>query len=83
MICKIQHEENPNDSCNDFYPIRRQQENDEKVFRLQNDDETNTLISMPNEVPVRSIQSAADCFRMEKRLFSSDGCVRPYPPQPL
>ena len=40
---KIQHEDNPNDTCNDFYPIHRQQGNDEKIVRLQNDGESYTL----------------------------------------
>ena len=77
VIYKIQHEDNPNDSCNDFYPIRCQQGNDEKVLRLQKDGKTHTLNSLTNEFPILSIQSAADCFRMGKtinqfrRLFSS------------
>ena len=68
VINKIQHEDNPNDSCNDFYPIRCQQGNDEKVLKLQNDDETYTLNSLTNEFPILSIQSAADCFRMGKAI---------------
>ena len=68
VIYKIQHEDNPNDSCNDFYPIRCQQGNDEKVLKLQNDGETYTLNSLTNEFPILSIQSAADCFRMGKTI---------------
>ena len=37
MIYKIQHKDNPQDTCNDFYPIHRQQGTEEKILRLQND----------------------------------------------
>ena len=37
VFYKIQHEDNPHDTCNDFYPMHRQQGNDEKILRLQND----------------------------------------------
>ena len=48
QIYKIQHEDNPNESCNDFHPIRCQQGTDEKVLRLQNDCERYTLNSITN-----------------------------------
>ena len=68
VIYKIKHEDIPNDSCIDFYPIRCQQGNDEKVLRLQTDGETYTLISLTNEFLILSIQSVADCFRMGKTI---------------
>ena len=37
VIYKSQHEDNPHDACNDFYPIHRQQRNVEKTVRLCND----------------------------------------------
>ena len=68
VFYKIQHEDNPHDTCNDFYPIHRQQGNDEKILRLQNDGESYTLNSISNEFPIVSAQSAADCFRMGKTI---------------
>ena len=68
VFYKIQHEDNPHDTCNDFYPIHRQQGNDEKILRLQNDGESYTLNSISNEFPTLSAQSAADCFRMGKTI---------------
>ena len=66
IFYKTQHEDNPHDTCNDFYPIHRQQRNEEKILRLQNDGESCTLNSISNELPTLSAQSAADCFRMGK-----------------
>ena len=68
MFHKNQHEYNPHDTCNDFYPIHRQQRNDEKILRLQNDGESSTLNSINNEFPRLSAQSAADCFCMGKTI---------------
>ena len=68
VFYKIQREDNPHDTCNDFYPIHRQQENDEKILRLQNDGESYTLNGISNEFPTMSAQSAADCFRMGKTI---------------
>ena len=64
----IQHDENPNDTCNDFYPIHCQQENDKKVLRLQNHNENFTLNSFSNEFPTTTIQSASDCFRLGRTI---------------
>ena len=60
---RIQHDGNPNDTCNDFYPIHSQQGADNKVLRLHNDGENFTLNSLSNEFPT-TIQSATDCFRL-------------------
>ena len=65
---RIQHDDNPTDTCNDFYPIHCQQENDKKVLRLHNDGEIFTLKSLSNEFPITSIQSAADCFRLGRTI---------------
>ena len=59
---QIQHDDNPKDTCNDFYPTHCQQGNDNKVLRLQNDGENFTLISLSNEFSTTTIQTATDCF---------------------
>ena len=61
---QIQHEDNPSDTCNDFYPIKYKRGNEEKILRLQNDGEDFTVSSMLDEFPVISVQQASDCFRM-------------------
>ena len=65
---RIQHEDNPNDTCNEFYSIHCQQGNDNKVIRLQNDGENFTLNSLSNEFPTTTIQSATDCFRLGRTI---------------
>ena len=61
---QIQHEDNPNDTCNDFYPTKYKRGNEEKILRLQNDGEDFTVSSMLDEFPIISVQQASDCFRM-------------------
>ena len=61
---QIQHEDNPNDTCKDFYPIKHKRGNEEKILRLQNDGEDFTVSSMLYELPIISVQQASDCFRM-------------------
>ena len=61
---QIQHEDNPIDTCNDFYPIKYKRGNDEKILRLQNDGEDFTVSSMLDEFPIISVKQASDCFRM-------------------
>ena len=61
-----QHEDNPNDTCNGFYPIKYKRGNEEKILRLQNGGEDFTVSSMFDEFPIISVQQASDCFRMEK-----------------
>ena len=68
---QIQHEDNPNATCNDFYPIRYKRGNEEKILRLQNDGEEFTVSSMLDEFPIISVQQALDCFRMEKLINQS------------
>ena len=63
---QIQHEDNPNDTCNDFYPIKYKRVNEAKILRLQNDGEDFTVSSMLDEFPIISVQQASGCFRMEK-----------------
>ena len=63
---QIQHEDNPNDTCIDFYPIKYKRGNEEKILRLQNDGEDFTVSSMLDEFPIISVQQASDCFRMGK-----------------
>ena len=59
-----QNEDNPNDTCNDFYPIRYKRRNEEKILRLKNDDEDFSVNSVLNEFPIISVQQAPGCFRM-------------------
>ena len=61
---QIHQEGNPNATCNDFYPIKYQRGNEEKMLRLQNDGDDFTVSSMLDEFPITSIQQASDCFRM-------------------
>ena len=65
---RIQHDDNPNDTCNDFYPIHCQQKNDNKVLRLHIDGENFTVNSLSNEFPTTTIQTATDCFRLGRTI---------------
>ena len=64
MSYEIQQEDNPNETCNDFYPIENKRGNEEKRLRLQYDGKDFTVSSMLDEFPINSIQQASDCFRM-------------------
>ena len=63
---QIQHEDNPNDTCNDFYPIKYKRGNKLKFLRLKNDGEDFTVSSRLDEFPIISVQQASDCFRLGK-----------------
>ena len=68
---RIQHVDNPNDTCNDcndFYPIHCKQGNDNKVLRLHIDRESFTLIKLSNELSIATIQAATDCFRLGRTI---------------
>ena len=67
---QIQHDDNPNDTCNNFYPIHCQQGkgNDNKVLRLHNDGENFTLNGLSNEFPTTTTQSDTDCFRLLRTI---------------
>ena len=65
---RIQHDDNPNDTCNGFCPIHCQQGNENKVLRLHNDGENFTLNSLSNEFPTTTILSATDCFRLGRTI---------------
>ena len=66
---RFQHDDNPSDTCNDFYPILCQQGNVNKVLRLHNDGEHFTLNSLSNEFLSTTIQSATVCFRLGKTII--------------
>ena len=68
VTCRIQHDDDPNDTSNDFYSIHCQQRNDNKVLRLHNDGEKSTLNILSNEFPTATIQSATDCFRLGRTI---------------
>ena len=61
---QIQQEDSPNDTCNDFYPIKYKRGNGEKLLRLRNNGQDFTVGSTVDEFPITSIQQASDCFRM-------------------
>ena len=65
---RIQHDDNPNDTCNNLYPIHCQKAADNKVLRLHIDGENFTLNSLGNEFPTTTIQSATDCFRLGRTI---------------
>ena len=61
-----QNEDNPNDTCNDFYTIKHKRGHEEKTLKLQKDGEDFTVSSMFDEFPINSIRQASDCFRMAR-----------------
>ena len=61
---QIQHEDNPNGTCNEFYPLKYKRGNKEKTLRLQTDGDEFTVSKMLEEFPIISTQQASDCFRM-------------------
>ena len=63
---QIQHEDNPNDSCTEFYQIKYKRGNEEKSLRLQNGGEGFTVNSVLDEFPIISIQQVSDCFRTQR-----------------
>ena len=65
---RIQHDDNSNDTCNDFYPIHCQQGKENKVLRLHNDGENFTINSLVDEFPSTTIQSATECFRLGRTI---------------
>ena len=77
VFYQIQLEDNPNDTCNDFYPIRYNRGNEEKLLRVQNDGEDFTVSSMLDEFPIISVQQASDCFRMGKFINQFRRICRP------
>ena len=48
---RIQHDDNPNDTCNYFYPIHCQQGADNKVLRMHIDGANFTLNRLIDEFP--------------------------------
>ena len=74
---QIQHEDNPNDTCNDFYPIKYKRGNEEKILRLQNDGEDFTVSSMLDEFSISSVQQASDCFRLGNFINQFRGICGP------
>ena len=68
MTYRIQHDGNPNDTGNEFYPIHCQQGNDNKVLRLHIDGKIFTQNSLSNEFPTTTIQSATDFFRLGRTI---------------
>ena len=61
---QIQHEDNPNDTCNDFYPIKCKRGNEEKILKLRNDNKDINVSSILDDFPITSIQQASDLLRM-------------------
>ena len=65
---RVQHDEYPKDTCNNFYAIHCQQGQDNKVLRMHNDGENFTLNSLSNECLPTTIHSATDCFRLGRTI---------------
>ena len=65
LVYRIHHGDNPNDTCNVFYSLHCQQENDNKVLRLHNEGENFTFSSLSNKCPITTIQTATHCFWMD------------------
>ena len=65
---RVQHDVNPKDTCNDFYPIHCQKGNDNKVIRLHNAGENFTLNSFSNKFPTGTVQFATDFFRLGRTI---------------
>ena len=61
---QTQNEDNSNDTCNDFYPIKYKRVKEEKLLQLQNDGKYFTVSSVLDKIPITSIQETSDCFRM-------------------
>ena len=74
---QIQHEDNLNDTCSNFYPIKYKRGNEERILRLQKDGEDFTVSSMLDKLPITSIQQASDCFRMGKFINQFRGKCGP------
>ena len=68
---RSQHDDNPNDTCNNFYPIHCQQGHDNKVLRLHNDGENFRLNSLCFEFPTTTIQTATNCFGLGEAISQS------------
>ena len=73
----IQHDDNPNDTCNNLYPIHFQQGNNNKVLRLHNDGKNFTLNSLSNNFPTTMIQSATDYLRLGRTINQFRGFCLP------
>ena len=65
---RIQHNDNTDDTCKDFYPIHCQQGNDNEVLRLHNDGESFAWNSLSNKFPTTTIQSATNCLRLGRTI---------------
>ena len=74
---RIQHDDNPDDTCNDFYPFHCQQGNHKKVLRLHNDGENFKLNSLSSEFSSTTIQSATDSSRLGKTINQFRRLCRP------
>ena len=76
----MQHEDNSEDSYNDFNPIHCQKGHDTKTLQLHNDGENFTLNSTITEYPMASVQSVTDCFRIGKSINQFRHLCKPSSP---
>ena len=74
---KINHDDTPAETCNDFYPIHCQQGHNQKILRLHTDGEDFSLNSISNDLATPSVQLAADCFRMGSTINQFRRLCRP------
>ena len=68
VICRIQHDDKPNYTCNDLYPIPCQQASDKKVLRVHTGGEYFMLNGLRNRFQTTTIQTATDCFGMGRTI---------------
>ena len=61
---RIQHDDNPNDTCKNFHPIHCQQGNNNKTLGLHNDGEKFSLNLLATKFSLTTIQTATGCFQM-------------------
>ena len=64
----ILHENLPESTSNDFYPIHCRQGQDERIIHLHNDGDSMAVNSLTNERPQLVVQTANDCFRLGKDI---------------
>ena len=74
---QIQYDDDPNNTCNNFYSIHCKQGNDNNDLGLHNDGENFTLNSPTDKFPSTTIQVATDCFRRGRTSTNSDAYAYP------
>ena len=63
-----QHDDNPSDNCNEFYPSCCPQKNDNEVPPLHKDGVNLRLNCLSNDSTPTTIQSATECFELGRTV---------------